>query len=151
MSSLKEAVAEQKERLVVEAGKAMAKKAIDDLTLTPEERAAREAEVAASRSQQMVKVIIGGVVALIVVVVGLRLAFALWKLLLLVGVVGAIGAGVWFTFKPQLTAWQQRRLAERTARELERTAQARAEAEANAARAAQQKLDDELARLKRQL
>jgi hypothetical protein len=58
---------------------------------------------------------------------------------------------VWFTFKPQLTAWQQRRLAEQSARELERTALARADAEAQAARAAQQKLDDELARLKRQL
>jgi hypothetical protein len=151
MSSLKDVVTEQKERLVVEASKAMAKKAIDDLTLSPEERAARDAEAAAGRSKQIVKVVIGGVVALVVVVVGLRLAFALWKLFLLAGIVGAVGAGVWFTFKPQLTAWQQRRLAEQNARELERTASARAEAEANAARAAQQKLDDDLARLKRKL
>jgi hypothetical protein len=151
MSSLKEAVSEQKERLVLEAGKAMAKKAIDDLTLSPQERAARDADAAAARSKQIVKVVIGGVVALIVVVVGLRLAFALWKLFLLVGIVGAVGAGVWFTFKPQLTAWQQRRLAEQNARELQRTAASRAHAEAHAARAAQQKLDDDLARLKRQL
>jgi hypothetical protein len=151
MSSLKDVVTEQKERLVVEAGKAMAKKAIDDLTLSPEARAARDAEASALRSKQIVKLVLGGVVAVFVVVVGLRLAFALWKLFLLVGIVGAVGAGAWFTFKPQLTAWQQRRLAERNARELERTASARAEAEANTARAAQQKLDDELARLKRQL
>ncbi len=129
----------------------MAKKAIDDLTLSPEERAARDAAAAAGRSKQLLKVVLGGVVALVIVVVGLRLALALWKLALLVGVVGAVGAGVWFTFKPQITAWQQRRLAEKHARELERTATARAEAEANVARAAQQKLDDELARLKRQL
>ncbi len=151
MSSLKDVVTEQKDRLVVEAGKAMAQKAFDDLTLSPEARAARDAEASAARSKQIVKIVLGGVVALFVVVVGLRLAFALWKLFLLVGIAGAVGAGVWFTFKPQLTAWQQRRLAEHNARELERTAHARAEAEANTARAAQQKLDDELARLKRQL
>ena len=149
--SVEQKLAEQKDRLVVEAGKAMARRALDDLTLSPEEKAARAAEDEATRKKRLVKIVLGAVVGLVVVIGVLRLMAALWVYAILAVVVGGIGTLGYFAVQPKLEAVKQRRLADAAAAEEARTADARAAAAARAVADQQQKLDDDLARLKRSL
>ncbi|HEY1098900.1 MAG TPA: hypothetical protein VGF99_08220 [Myxococcota bacterium] len=148
---LNERLNEQKDRLVIEAGKAMAKKAFDDALLSPEEKAARAAVDEANRKQTMIKIVVGGVVGLVALVVVLRVMAALWVYAIGAAVLAGIGAVAYFTLQPKLAALQQRRLADAAAAEAARTADERAAAALKAERDAKQKLDDELARLKRQV
>jgi len=149
--SVEQKLNEQKDRLVVEAGKTMARRALDDLTLSPEEKAAREAEAEANKKKRLVKVVLGAVVGIVVVIGALRLMAALWVYAILAVVVGGIGTLGYFAVQPKLAAMKQRRLADAVAAEEARTADARAAAAAKAVADQKQKLDDELARLKRSI
>lgn len=147
--SIEDKVSAQKDRLVVEAGKAMARRAIDDLTLSPQEKTARAAQDEAGKKQRLVKIVLGAVVGIVVVIGVLRLMAALWVYAILAVVVGGIGTLGYFALQPKLEAAKQRRLADAAAAEEARTADARAAAAAKAVADQKQKLDDELARLKR--
>ncbi len=149
--SLDNKVSEQKERLMLEAGRAMARRAVDDLTMSPEEKAARAAEDEAGKKKRLVKIVLGAVVGVVVVVGVLRLMAALWVYAILAAVVGGIGALGYFALQPKLEAMKQRRLADAAAAQDARTADARAAAATKAVADQKQKLDDELARLKRSI
>ena len=137
------------------AGKAMAQRALDDLTLTPEEKARREAESARKRRNLKIKLAIGGVVGVVVLLSAMSVLAALWKYaLLLLFVAGVGGAGYWFA-RPKIAALKQKATARLEARKLEERATAEAEARVAAEKAAadaaakkKQKLEDDLAALK---
>ncbi len=137
------------------AGKAMAKRALDDLTLSPEEKERRAKEDEGKRRSRKVKLILGGVVAVVAVLSLMSVLAALWKYAVgLLLVLGLGGAG-WLVAKPKLQALKARATARLEARRAderaadEAAAKASAEqAAADAARAKHQKLEDELAALK---
>lgn len=140
-----------RQKLVNEAGKAMVKKAVDDLMRSPEEKAHDAAQDEAAARLRMVKLILGGVGVVVVGIVVMRLLMRLWLWGIAIAIVGGLGAAAWFTVKPQLQAWKAKRLAAWTQAEAARTERAREDAEREAAAAAKRTLDDELARLKKQL
>jgi hypothetical protein len=144
--ALADELEKSKQKLVNEAGRALVQKTIDDLTLSPEEKARRAAEDEAASRMRMVKLILGGVGILVVGVVIMRLLARLWLWGIALVVVGGVAAAAWFAFKPQLEAFKAKRLAARAEAAAARDAAAR-KAEADA----KQKLEDELARLKKQV
>jgi cytoskeletal protein RodZ len=99
----------------------------------------------------MVKLILGGVGILVVGVVIMRLLARLWLWGIALVVVGGVAAAAWFAFKPQLEAFKAKRLAARAEADAARTAAARDAAARKAEADAKQKLEDELARLKKQV
>lgn len=137
------------------AGKAMAQRALDDLTLSPEEKARRAEEDAKKRRNLKIKLVLGGVVGLVVVLSAMSVLAALWKYALgLLLVFGIGGAGYLFA-KPKLAALKQKATARLQARQAEERAAAEEQAKVDAAKAAadaaqakKQKLEDELAALK---
>jgi len=149
--ALADELEKSKQKLVNEAGRALVKKTIEDLTLSPEEKARRAAEDEAASRLRMVKLILGGVFVLVVGVVIMRLLARLWLWGIALLIVGGVGAAAWFAFKPQLEAWKAKRLAARAEAEAARTAADREAAARKAEADAKQKLEDELARLKKQV
>lgn len=140
-----------KQKLVKEAGRALVKKTIDDLTLSSEEKAHRDAEDEAASRLRMVKLILGGVGVLVVGIVIMRLLARLWLWGIGLVILGGVGAAAWFAFKPRLEAFKAKRLAARAEAEAARGAAAREAAARKAEADAKQKLEDELARLKKQV
>ncbi len=137
------------------AGKAMAKRALDDLTQSPEEREQRAEQDEAKRRSRKIKLILGGVVAVVAVLSLMSVLAALWKYAIGILLVLGVGGAGWLFAKPKLAALKQRatarleasRAEERAA--AEQAAKAAAEkAAADAVKAKQQKLEDELAALK---
>ena len=137
------------------AGKAMAKRALDDLTLSPEQKQQRAHEDEAKRRSRKIKIILGGVIGIVAVLSLMSVLAALWKYAVGLLLVLGIGGAGWLFDKPKLAALKARATArleakkadERAASEAEAKAKAEAAA-ADAARAKQQKLEDELAALK---
>ncbi|MBI1945197.1 MAG: hypothetical protein HYS27_05850 [Deltaproteobacteria bacterium] len=137
------------------AGKAMAKRALDDLTLSPEEKQQREQQDQAKSRSRKIKLILGGVIAVVAVLSLMSVLAALWKYAIgLLLVLGVGGAG-WLFAKPKLKALKARATARLEARKIEERAAAELEAKAAAEKAAadavkakQQKLEDELQALK---
>lgn len=148
---LSDALEKSKQKLVNEAGRAVVKKAVDDLTLSPEEKAQRAAKDETASRLRLVKLILGGVAVLVTGIVLMRLMARLWMLGIGVVIVGGVGAAAYLVMKPKLEALKQRRLAARAEEEAARTAGDRARAEEDAKTAAQKKLEDDLARLKQQV
>jgi hypothetical protein len=149
--ALADELEKSKQKLVNEAGRALVQKTIDDLTLSPEEKARRAAEDEAASRLRMVKLILGGVGVLVVGVVIMRLLARLWLWGIALLIVGGVAAAAWFAFKPQLEAFKAKRLAARAEADAARTAAAREAAARKAEADAKQKLEDELARLKKQV
>lgn len=149
--ALAEELEKSKQKLVNEAGRALVQKAVDDLTLSPEEKARRAAEDEAASRLRLVKLILGGVAVLVVGVVVMRLLARLWLWGIALLIVGGVAAAAWFAFKPQLEAFKAKRLAARAEADAARTAAAREAAARKAEADAKQKLEDELARLKKQV
>ena len=149
--ALADELAKSKQKLVNEAGRALVQKAVNDLTLSPEEKASRAADDEAASRLRMVKVVLGGVFVLVVFIVIMRLLARLWLWGIGLLILGGVGAATWFALKPQLEAWKAKRLVARTVAEAARTAADREAKNRKAEAEARQKLDDELARLKRQV
>lgn len=149
MADLKDLAEGASQRAALAAGKEMAKRALEDLTLTDEERATRDEEKKAARKMTMVKVVAVGVVGVIAVLALMSVLAKLWLYALGLLIVGGIGAAGYFYVKPKLKALK----AKATARLQERNAASEAEAREKAARdavtAKQTKLEDELAALKK--
>jgi hypothetical protein len=160
--ALSDEVERRKQQLVEQAGKAMLDKTvkgvIDDLTLSPEEKAKRAADDEAGSKTRLVKVVLGVTAALVAGIVILKVLAAVWMYGIALIVLAGLGTAGYLVARPKLEAMKQQRLEARNQRELERTADDRAKAadEAKAAAerskaAAAQKLEDDLARLKRQV
>lgn len=138
------------------AGKAMAKRALDDLTLSPEEKAKRDQESANKKRNLKIKLAIGGVVGVVVVLSLMSVLAALWKYAIVLLLVAGVGGGGYLFARPKIAALKQKATARLEAgRAAERAAaleQAKAQADkaaADALLAKQQKLEDELASLKK--
>jgi hypothetical protein len=160
--ALSDEVERRKQQLVEQAGKAMLDKTvkgvIDDLTLSPEEKAKRAADDEAGSKTRLVKLVLGVTAALVAGIVILKVLAAVWMYGIALIVLVGLGTAGYLVARPKLEAMKQQRLEAATKRELERTADDRAKAadEAKAAAerskaAAAQKLEDDLARLKRQV
>lgn len=144
-----------KQKLIEDAGRATLERAVGravtDLTLTPEQKAARDATDEAASRTRLVKVILGGVFVVVAGIVVMKLLAKLWFFGIGLVLVGGLGAAGYLVAKPQIDAFQKRRLADRAAAEEARTADDRARAAEQATAAAKQKLEDDLARLKKQV
>ena len=147
--ALSDEVERRKQQLVEQAGKAMLDKTvkgvIDDLTLSPEEKAKRAAVDEAGSKTRLVKVVLGVTAALVAGIVILKVLAAVWMYGIALIVLAGLGTAGYLVARPKLEAMKQQRLEAANQRELERTAADRAKA------AAAQKLEDDLARLKRQV
>jgi hypothetical protein len=138
------------------AGRALAQRALDELTLTADERAAKAAAAARQRKKTLVLVVIGATVAGVAGIALFNLIAHLWLYAIgLVVVAGALGIGA-LVMKPRIDAVRARLLAGRAARTAAAEAEAaRADAErarTQAEHAKQQAaahLESELERLKR--
>lgn len=137
------------------AGKAMAKRALDDLTQSPEEKQQRAQEDEAKRRSRKIKLILGGVIAVVAVLSLMSVLAALWKYAIGLLLVLGIGGAGWLFAKPRLLALKARATARLEARKAEERAATEAEARvaaekaaADAVRAKEQKLEDELQALK---
>ncbi|MBI2388365.1 MAG: hypothetical protein HYV09_02000 [Deltaproteobacteria bacterium] len=143
------------------AGKNAARRVYDDLTLTEDEKAAREVERARARRILKWKLAIGAVVAVVLVATIVALLAKIWLWLLGLVFIAAIAAALWFWVRPKLARPAPERPvaelpahrdqvddAERLEAEQAREVAARARAE-EASRAAREKaIDEELAALK---
>jgi hypothetical protein len=154
----KDTVEKAKEKLIADAGKAMIKGMVDDLTLSPEEKAAKDAEDEGKRRSRMIKIILGVTGAIVAGIVVMKVLAAVWMYGIALVVLLGLGGVGYLAARPKLEAMKVRRLEKAKAKELERTAAARAAAEVqakvdaeNKAKAAKQKLEDDLARLKSQV
>jgi len=145
------------QRAALDAGRAMARRALDDLTLSPDERAARDAAAARATKKKLVLAVVGVTVVAVVGIGLLQLIASLWLYAIGFAVIaGVVGVGA-LLLKPRLDAWKARLLSARQAKEADALVAAQQQQQAQAAAAAAaakqqaaQKLEDELARLKRQ-
>jgi hypothetical protein len=155
---VKDQVAQAKERLIKDAGKAMVKGMVDDLTLSPEERAAKDAADEGERRSRMIKIILAITGAIVAGIVVMKVLAAVWMYGIALVVLLGLGGVGYLAARPKIEAFKTQRLEKKAAAELERTAasrraaelQAKADAEAAVA-AAKKKLEDDLARLKSQV
>lgn len=149
------ALEDTQQQLAVQAGKKMARDAlrgvVDDLTLSPEEKQARDEERAAGNKMLLVKVVVGVTVAGVVVVSLLSLFAKLWAYLIVLVVLGGASGAGYLVAKPKLKAWNDRRLAGARAEQAEREAQAALDNAAAHKALAAQKLEADLQRLKQQI
>lgn len=144
------------QRAALAAGKEMARRALEDIGLSAEEKAAREEERQAARKKALLKWGVVGVVGVVLVLSLMSVLAKLWMYGLGLLVVAGVGALGYFALKPKIAALKQRvtaRLeAKKRAEEAERLrleAAAREKAAADALAAKQKKLEDDLAALKK--
>jgi hypothetical protein len=144
------------QRAAIAAGKEMARRAVDDLTLSEEEKAKREEARQQARKKKLVKYGLIGVVGVVAVLSLMSLLAKLW--MYAIGALVALGVGAvsWFTLKPRLAKLKERATARLEAKKraaeaekLRLEAAAREQAAADLASAQKQKLEDELAALKK--
>ena len=149
--------ADASQRAALNAGRELARRALDDLALSPEERAARDARQARSTKQKLGLAVVGVTVVGVVAIGLMQLIASLWLYAIGLVVVGGLGGVAFLLLRPRLEAVRQRLLAARSERaaaaqkaaEEQQRQQALAQA-AQAKRQAAERLEDELARLKQQ-
>ena len=153
---------DEKQKLALQAGKQMAQRALDSLTMTEEEKAQQAKEDADKRKMLLVKVILGVTAVIVVGITVMSLVATMWPYLVaLIAVAGVSGAG-YLVLKPKvqarLQAWNEKRTegdrlkaAEQAARDQVAAAEKHKQLVAQQKLDAHKKLDDDLARLKKQL
>lgn len=173
MADLKKAADDAATRAMIAAGKDAAKRAVEDLLTSDEERAAKQAEQAPTSKARLWKIIGIGVLSLLVVVGVVGMLLTYWHWFLLAGVLGLGGLYGWSRLKKRLSAGKEPkeveakqveaarapvataaeglRIKEEAPRDEaeERARNARALAEARAAQ--EQEVDEELAAMKARL
>jgi ABC-type multidrug transport system fused ATPase/permease subunit len=132
----------------------MKERALDALR-SPAERAEHAANNEERNRSQLLKWVLIGTGALVLVVAALALMAKLWKLAMLTTIVGGLGFAAYLVVRPKLAALKARMEQGRLAAQAEEQAAAQVAAQAAAAQAvtqqkvaAAQKLDDDLAALK---
>jgi Flp pilus assembly protein TadB len=158
MADLKSLAEGATQKAALAAGKEMARRAIDDLTLSPEEKQKRDEEAAAARKKSLLKYGVIGVIGVVAVLSVMSLLAKLWMYAIGFLVVAGIGGAGYLALKPKIEALKQRALAGREARrkaEEERKQLEAAQAAALAAERAklekEKKLEDELLALKKKV
>ena len=149
MADLKDLAEGASQRAALSAGKEMAKRALEDLTMTAEEKAERDEQTKSARKKTLVKVVAVGVVGVVAVLSLMSVLASLWMYALGLLVVGGLGAGAYFYAKPKLKALKAKAAARLSERNAASEAEARELAAKNAVTAKQQRLEDELAALKK--
>ena len=151
-------VEDAKNRLVEGAAKDMARRALDEFALSPEEKAQKEKQRAAASRKRNIKIVLG-LTAVAVVGIGIMTLLAkLWFYAIAAVVVGGVGFAGYLTVRPRVlelrAARAQKQLAANAAaqaREQERQAQ-QAQKDAEAAREAKQRaLEEQLEALKKKV
>ncbi|HEY4221886.1 MAG TPA: hypothetical protein VGO62_11090 [Myxococcota bacterium] len=138
-----------KSDMLVNAGKDLAKRALSDLGLSDEEKQQRDLERSAARKKTLIKYGLIGVFGIAVVLSLMSVLAHLWMYALAFLVVAGIGTAGFFYVKPKVLA-----LKNRAAKSLQEKNEAdvvvqKEQAVVDAASAKKQKLEDELAALKR--
>ncbi len=144
-------IEDTKARLVADAAKNMARSAIEDLTLSEEEKQAKEEQSSSDKKKLLIKVILGATVGIVVVITLMNLFAKLWAYLVVLVVLAGIGGAGYLYAKPKLKAWNDKRLAASRANDEERARVAAIESVEKQKVLAAKKLEDDLARLKKQL
>ncbi len=147
--ALSDEVARRKQELMARAGEAALRDAVAELTLSPEEKAARKAQSAASDRIRLAKIVLGVTAALVVVIVLLKVFAALWIYGIALVLAAGVGTVGYLVARPKIEALRARWTAARTARARALEAAAREAEVARKAEAEHRQLEDELARLKR--
>lgn len=147
--ALSDEVARRKQELMARAGEAALRDAVAELTLSPEEKAARKAQSAASDRIRLAKLVLGVTAALVVVIVLLKVFAALWIYGIALVLAAGVGTVGYLVARPKIEALRARWTAARTARARTLEAAAREAEVARRAEAEHRQLEDELARLKR--
>jgi hypothetical protein len=147
--AMSDEVARRKQQLVAKAGEAALRDMVDTLTLSPEERAAREAQRAAGNRVLYAKVALGATVALVALLVLMKVFAALWLYGIALVVLAGLGVVLYFVGRPKLEALRARWQAARAAKAQAQQAAAREAEAARKVEAERQQIEDELARLKR--
>ncbi len=145
------ALDDEKQTLALAAGKKLAQRAIDNLTLTEEEKQQRAEEDAAKRKLLLVKVVLGATVVVVVGITLMNLFAKLWIYLVGLAIMAGVGGAGYLVLKPKLKAWNEKRTEGDRVAAAEREAQAQLAAAARQKLLAKQKIDDDLARLKKQI
>lgn len=155
MADFKKLADEAAAKAALERVKGAARRALDDLTLTDEEKALRAAEQEKESRIRKWKWIAGGVVAVLVFLAVMSILAKLWAWFVGLAILAGIAYAIYFYLRPKVKAVQVRAVAQIEAhRAEEEQADAAAEAERTreaerAAKAArEQAIDDELAALK---
>jgi hypothetical protein len=149
MADLKDLAGDASQRAALAAGTQMAKRALEDLTLTAEEKAQRDDERKKRRNQALLKYGIVGVVGIVAVFSLMSALASLWMYALGLLVVFGLGAGAYFYAKPKVLALKARAAARLAERNVAQEAADQERAARDAVTAKQQKLEDELAALKK--
>jgi len=136
-------------KAALNAGKDIAKRAIEDLTLSDEEKQQRADERAAGRKKTLIKYGVIGVGGIVLVLSLISVLSQLWMYALGLLVVAGIGAGGYFYLRPKVRALKARATAKLTAKRDADAVVAKERAVVDAAAAKKQKLEDELAALKK--
>lgn len=136
-------------RTALAAGKEMAKRALEDLTLTSAQKQEREGARKRSRTKTLLKVIGVAVVGVVAALSLMSLLANLWMYALGLLVVGVLAGGGYLYVKPKVMALKARAAARLNARTSASDAAARARLVQEAALAKDKKLEDELAALKK--
>lgn len=144
-------IEDTKAKLVADAAKNMARSAIEDLTLSEEEKKAKEEQSASDRKKLLIKVILGVTVGVVAVITLMNIFAKLWAYLVVLVVLAGVGGAGYLYFKPKLKAWNDKRLAGSRAEAEERAKQEAIESAEKQKQLAAKKLEDDLARLKKQL
>lgn len=142
---------ESKARLAVDAAKKVARSAIEDLTLTEEEKQKKDEQSSADRKKLLIKVVLGLTVVAVVGITLMNLFARLWIYGVGLVVIAGVGGAGYLYAKPKLTAWNDRRLAGSRAQAAEEERLAGLARVEQQKQLAQKKLEDDLARLKKQV
>ncbi|MDP2342780.1 MAG: hypothetical protein Q8O67_17625 [Deltaproteobacteria bacterium] len=149
---------DEKQKLALKAGKDFAQRALENLTMTEEEKAARAEEDAQKRKILLVKIILGATAVVAGGITLVSLFAAMWPYLVALIVMAGIGGAGYLVAKPKLKAWNEARTAgdrleaaEREKLEAVKAVEQQKLLVEKQKVAAAKKLEDDLARLKKQI
>ncbi len=146
---------DEKQQLALQAGKQLAQRALDTLTLSDDEKQERAQKDSSSRKLLLIKVVLGGTAVVVVGITLMNLVAKLWLYLVALVVIAGIGGAGYLVLKPRLTAllksWNDKRTEGARLQHAEHEARALVAAIEQQKAQAKTRLDDDLARLKKQL
>jgi hypothetical protein len=149
---------DEKQKLALKAGKELAQRALETLTMTDEEKQKRAEEDAQKRKILLVKVILGATAVVAGGITLVSLFAAMWPYLVALVVMAGIGGAGYLVAKPKLKAWTEARTAgdrleaaEREKLEAVKAVEQQKLLVEKQKVAAAKKLEDDLARLKKQI
>lgn len=138
-------MADLKTEAALAAGKDMAKRALDQLTMSDEEKEEKKGD----RKKTLIKYGAIGLFGLVLVLSLMSVLAKFWVYAFGLLVVAGVGAGGYFYLRPKVRALKDKATARLNAGKAEREAEAQEKAVVDAAAAKQKKLEDELEALRK--